>query len=87
MVWTLNDSIIIIENFVYDGKGFGVFIHVGKFANHNFFIQLPFLYISRPFLWGRPKMTSLPWGVEYQGFRDDSIIFLGVKSVMKGTGI
>jgi len=35
MVWTLNDSIIIIENFVYDGKGFGVFIHVGKFANHN----------------------------------------------------
>ena len=30
MVWALNDSIIIIENFVYDGKGFGVFMHVGK---------------------------------------------------------
>jgi hypothetical protein len=30
MVWTYNDSTIIIENFVFDGKGFGTFIHVGK---------------------------------------------------------
>ena len=37
MVWALNDSIIIIENFVYDGKGFGVFMHVGKslMTSHN----------------------------------------------------
>ena len=30
MVWTLNDSVIIIENFVYDGKGFGVHVNVGE---------------------------------------------------------
>ena len=40
MVWTLNDSIIIIENFVYDGKGFGVFIHVGEFFYKDVFIPL-----------------------------------------------
>ena len=40
MVWTLNDSIIIIENFVYDGKGFGVFIHVGEFFYKDLFIPL-----------------------------------------------
>lgn len=35
MVWTLNDSVIVIENFVYDGKGFGVHINVGEFNGRN----------------------------------------------------
>jgi hypothetical protein len=31
-VYILNESTLVIENFVYDGKGFAVHINVGKFA-------------------------------------------------------
>ena len=29
-VYTLNDNVIVIENFVYDGRGFGVHVNVGE---------------------------------------------------------
>jgi hypothetical protein len=30
MVWTYNSSVILIENFVFDGNGFGTFVNVGE---------------------------------------------------------
>ena len=35
MVYTLNDNVIVIENFVYDGRGFGVHVNVGELSSYH----------------------------------------------------
>lgn len=53
---SINDDVITVENFSYDGTGFGVFINIGKLRNLDSFpLCRQKLRNSRNFFWKKHR--------------------------------